>query len=257
MQCCTGFTSPLSEIPIESDERDLIIEPLLSYGFLGVLLLIVAINLLPFASPSNLILAGAIVYFTAMNPLAVAFIVAVGATVAKLVHYFIAAALGKRVNYSNGKLGKYSKILGQWGALGAFIAAATPIPDDPVIIPLGMIRYDSVKFAASYFLGKLLITLVGAYGMKVAATRLETYFGNSASIIGSLILSVLAVTILLKTDPSKIQGYLSKLRGKPNEKLDQNSATDPKSQTDQDASVDHRDFTNKNNVKHYHEHKED
>jgi membrane protein DedA with SNARE-associated domain len=193
-------------------KRLLIIEELASYGYLGILLLILAINLLPFASPSNLVLAGAVVYFTSMNPVAIAFIVAVGATLGKLVHFYIAAALGKRVNHSDGKLSNYSRILGEWGALGAFIAAVTPIPDDPVVIPLGLMRYNSLRFTACYFLGKLTITLLGAYGAKVAAVRLDTLFGTSNSIVASLILSVLAITVLLKTDPSKVREYMSRLR---------------------------------------------
>lgn len=199
------------------------IEFLTSYGYLGILLLVIAINLLPFASPSNLVLAGAIVYFTAMNPAAIAFLVAIGATSAKLIHFYIAAILGKRINYSNDKMGKYSKMLGQWGALGAFIAAATPIPDDPVVIPLGLMRYDSLKFAVSYFLGKLTITLLGAYGAKVAAVRLEMLFGNSVSIVGSVILSILAITILLKMDPSQIRKYVSRLSGRLNKRRDERS----------------------------------
>jgi membrane protein DedA with SNARE-associated domain len=196
-------------------------EFLTSYGYLGILILVTAINLLPFASPSNLILAGAIVYFTAMNPIAIALLVAIGATSAKLIHFYVAATLGKRVNYSNDKMSKYSKILGQWGALGAFIAAATPIPDDPVVIPLGLMRYSSLKFAVSYFFGKLMITLLGAYGVKVASIGLDTLFGNSASIVGSIILSILAVTILLKTDPSRIRGYISRFSVRSNKGQDE------------------------------------
>ena len=66
----------------------------MSFGYVGILILVTAINLLPFASPSNLVLAGVIVYFTAMNPFAVALVVAAGATLAKLVHFRVAFAVG-------------------------------------------------------------------------------------------------------------------------------------------------------------------
>jgi membrane protein DedA with SNARE-associated domain len=193
-------------------EEDLMIELLTSYGYWGILLLIVAINLLPFASPSNLVIAGAVVYFTSINPAPVALMVAVGATSAKLVHFYLAAVLGRRFNYSNNKLSKYNRMVGQWGALGAFIAAVSPVPDDPVVIPLGLMRYDSLKFTISYFFGKLVIALVGAYGTRAAALKLETLFGTGASIVGSAIISILVVTVLLKTDPSKYREYILKLR---------------------------------------------
>jgi membrane protein DedA with SNARE-associated domain len=200
----------------QNDELLLDFGFLMSYGYLGILLLVLAINLIPFASPSNLVLAGAVAYFTTINPIAVALIVAIAATLAKLVHYSIAALFGKRMNHSKGKLSKYSQMIGKWGVLGAFIAAATPIPDDPIVIPLGLMRYDFWKFAISYFLGKMTITLLGAYGARAAAINFETLFGNSTAIIASAIVSAVIVSILFKMDPSQIRMYMSKLRGKRN-----------------------------------------
>ena len=182
----------------------------MSIGYVGILILATAINLLPFASPSNLVLAGVIAYFTAMSPFAVALLVAAGATAAKLVHFRVASAVGSRVDDS--KLGKYGRLLRDWGALGVFVAAATPIPDDPIVIPLGLMRYSTVKFAAAYFLGKVIITLIGAYTAKSATLALESLLGGSTMIVGSIILSILAVTIVLKTDPSNLQAYISKFR---------------------------------------------
>jgi len=191
----------------------LTIEFVTSYGYLGILLLVVAINLIPFASPSNLVLAGAIVYFTSMNPAIIAALVAVGATLGKLVHFCLASLLGKHIS-PTGRLGKYGRVVGRWGTLGAFVAAATPIPDDPVVIPLGLMRFDTAKFLVAYFFGKLAITFVGAYGVKVVEVELETLLGNQASIAGSVILSILAVTILIKADPSKIKRGISRLRAR-------------------------------------------
>jgi len=180
------------------------------FGYAGILILATAINLLPFASPSNLVLAGVIVYFTALNPFAVALLVAAGATAAKLVHFRVASAVGSRVDDS--KFGKYSRLLRDWGALGAFVAAATPIPDDPIVIPIGLMRYSTVKFGAAYFLGKVSITLIGAYTADNAVLALKSLLGDNTTITGSIILSILAVTIILKTDPSNLQAYISKLR---------------------------------------------
>jgi membrane protein DedA with SNARE-associated domain len=187
----------------------MILETLMSLGYIGILALVIAINLLPFASPSNLVLAGVIVYFTGMNPLAVALLVAAGATVAKLVHFRVAAAVGSRVDES--KFGKYGKLLRNWGALGAFVAAATPIPDDPIVIPLGLMKYNIVKFGVSYFLGKLTITLIGAYTARSASLALANLLGDNTAIIGSIVLSILVVTVLMKTDPSNLRSYVSKL----------------------------------------------
>jgi membrane protein YqaA with SNARE-associated domain len=42
----------------------------------------------------------------------------------------------------------------RWAFLLLFAAAATPIPDEPIIIPLGLMKYSPTKFFVSYFLGK-------------------------------------------------------------------------------------------------------
>ena len=188
----------------------MIIGSLIALGYVGIFILVFAINLIPFASPSNLVLAGALVYFTNMHPAIVALTVAVSATLAKLSHFYLATYFGKRVNHKTPRLGRYSEILGRWGALGAFIAAASPIPDDPVVIPLGLMRFDALKFVTAYFIGKALITLLGAYGVRVVEVEIETLLGNEASIIGSAILSILAITVLLKMDPSRVREYLSR-----------------------------------------------
>jgi hypothetical protein len=39
---------------------------------------------------------------------------------------------------------------------------------------------------------------------------LESLLGDNTTIIGSIILSILAVTIILRTDPSNLQAYISK-----------------------------------------------
>jgi uncharacterized membrane protein YdjX (TVP38/TMEM64 family) len=44
-----------------------------------------------------------------------------------------------------------------------FVVAATPIPDEPVVIPLGLMKYNPAKFFVFFFLGKLSIIIVGAY----------------------------------------------------------------------------------------------
>lgn len=41
--------------------------------------------------------------------------------------------------------------------MGVFTAAATPIPDDIVYIPLGLAKYSPVKFASVLFVGKFIL----------------------------------------------------------------------------------------------------
>jgi membrane protein DedA with SNARE-associated domain len=70
-------------------------ELLTTYGYLGVFVVSLGVNLIPFSSPSNLVIAGATTFLLPqMNPLFVGLVVAVAASAAKTGHYYVAAYLG-------------------------------------------------------------------------------------------------------------------------------------------------------------------
>jgi len=178
---------------------------LASYGYVGVFLVSLAVNLLPFTSPSNMVLAGAAAFLLpAMNPLLVGLSVALAASVAKTGHYYVASYLGSKARNKTEKLESYGRRLGRWGALAAFVAAATPIPDDPIVIPLGLTRYSPIKFFVAYFLGKSLISAAGAYLGQRAALTFENLLSANEHILFSAVLSTVLVVVLVKVDLSAI-----------------------------------------------------
>jgi len=174
---------------------------LATYGYLGVFLVSLAVNLLPFTSPSNMILAGAATFLLpAMNPIPVGLAVAVAASLAKTAHYYVASYVSTKAGRNAEKLGSYGKNLGRWGALAAFVVAATPIPDDPVVIPLGMTRYSPVKFFAAYFLGKALVSIAGAYLGRQSALGLQGLFPSNEYIVVTAVASLLIASVLVIAD---------------------------------------------------------
>ena len=105
----------------------------------------------------------------------------------------------------------------RWAFPLLFIVAATPVPDEPVVIPLGLMKYSPVKFFAAYFLGKLSITIAGAFLGSWAGDFVEGWLGLTPeatfvlSIVVSVILTVVITIILLKVDFDKVtQKYLHK-----------------------------------------------
>ncbi len=174
---------------------------LVTYGYLGVFIVSLAVNLLPFSSPSNLVLAGAVAFlFPAMNPLFVGMAVAIAASIAKTAHYYVASYVGAKAGGKTEKLGSYGKRLGKWGVLAAFVAAATPIPDDPVVIPLAISHYSPVKFFVGYFTGKVLVSVSGAYLGRQSALTFQSLFPSNEYIVLTAVVSVLIATALLKAD---------------------------------------------------------
>jgi len=174
---------------------------LTTYGYLGVFLVSLAVNLIPFTSPSNMVIAGAVAFlFPVMDPLSVGLIVAVAATMAKTAHYYVAAYVGTKTTSRTKKLASYGRSLGRWGAVAVFVAAATPIPDDPVVIPLGLTRYSPAKFFVAYLLGKALVSVAGAYIGRQSAQTFETIFPSNEYVLVSAVLSVLVASVLIKAD---------------------------------------------------------
>src|SRR3990170_5161357 len=126
------------------------------------------LNLIPFAGPSNLFIAStaalSIVDADTATLVAVGFLVALGSALAKSIHYLVTFFVSKHLSEKRRqRLDADAVKVKRWAFLLLFAAAATPIPDEPIVIPLGLMKYSPAKFFTAYFLGKLAITVAGAY----------------------------------------------------------------------------------------------
>lgn len=181
---------------------------------LGVLLVSFGINMIPFASPSNLLVASSAALLVDSDPLSIGILVALGATSAKLIHYGISFFVGKHVSEERRKrLEAAAAKTRRWAPLAVFIAAATPIPDDPVIVPLGLMKYSPVKFAVSYFAGKVLIAVIGAFLGGFGEQLLSGYVSQIALAIISIVLTIVITVILLRINLSQIAEKMLKKIG--------------------------------------------
>ncbi len=169
--------------------------------------------MIPFASPSNLFIASNAALLISSDPVTIGALVALGATCAKLVHYIVSFFAGKHVSEECRKrLTTAALKTKRWAFLAVFIAAATPIPDDPVIIPLGLMKYSPVKFASAYFTGKLLIAVIGASLGNFGDAFLSDYLSQGVLIVISIALTIIITIILLKEDlPNLEKRILEKL----------------------------------------------
>jgi hypothetical protein len=147
-----------------------------AWSFIGVFVFTFAVSLIPFVSPSNALEAMLIAMsFPEMDRLAIGLSVALGATSAKAVHFAASYGLGRIVDKRRGR----KRSIGRYGRLTMYImnivAAATPIPDEWVVIPMGLSQVNIVWFAVTYFAGKLIITVPSAYiGFAMAPFVRET-----------------------------------------------------------------------------------
>ncbi|NWF96573.1 MAG: hypothetical protein HXY34_10580 [Candidatus Thorarchaeota archaeon] len=87
----------------------------------------------------------------------------------------------------------------KWGALALFIAAASPVPDDPLIVYVALTKYNAAKFVLVYFTGKALVTILGAFiGYSVG-----TYFESAPVVIASVALTAIITGLLFKRREAK------------------------------------------------------
>jgi membrane protein YqaA with SNARE-associated domain len=177
----------------------------LLYDLLGVLLTSFGVNLIPFAGPSNLLLAANAALIVKADPFLIGLLIAVGAASAKLVHYLITFFAGRFVSQERRKVldAEGQKVKG-WAFLALFVAAATPVPDDPVIVSLGLLKYSPIKFYLAFFLGKLSITVVGAYLGKSGGEIFSLIMGRETMIVISIFLTIVLTILLLKVDMIKV-----------------------------------------------------
>jgi len=172
---------------------------------LGVLLTSFVLNLIPFAGPSNLLIAADAALLVNVDPWVIGFLVAFGSASAKLMHYVVTFFVGSLVREERRKLlNKVSQKVGRWAFVALYVAAATPIPDEPIVIPLGLLKYNPIKFYLAYFLGKLSITILGAYMGKTAKNLFASTISQQILVAVSIILTIAITIILLKVDVNKI-----------------------------------------------------
>jgi membrane protein DedA with SNARE-associated domain len=185
------------------------------FGYLGILLISFVGSVIVFVPIPYFPVLITAAFNNNLDPILISLSSAIGSVIAKLI-IFYASYYGRNILSSKikGKMVPLQRLLGRYGAIGAFIAAATPIPDDIVYIPLGLTKYSPWKFVIATFLGKFVLNLsfvLGAiYFGKPFVNNLISNSTSVDSLIGITIASIAVLGIIvyftLKIDWAKIIG---------------------------------------------------
>ncbi len=172
-------------------------------------------GLIPFAGPSTLFIASnAAVILGATDAttlVLIGFLVAIGSALAKSVHYLTTFVISKRLSAERQqRLNADAKLVNRWAFLLLFAAASTPIPDDPIVIPLGLTKYSPYKFFSAYFLGKLIITVSGAFLGIWTEQQFAGWLSPEVTIAVSVALTIIITIVLLKVDLGKLTEKISR-----------------------------------------------
>jgi len=88
------------------------------------------------------------------------------------------------------------KVFDRYGPAAIFFFALTPLPDDLLFIPLGVMRYPFWKAFIPALLGKTLMTFILAYSGQQSIAIIETLFAGSG-LLGTVITSALLILIIV------------------------------------------------------------
>ena len=179
------------------------ITELILLGHLGLFLACFTINMIPFISPSNMVLASlAALLLPWMSWIEIGIIVALSATLSKIILYYSMRGSRKILREEYIKNLDYERErVEKWGALALFLAAGSPFPDDPIVIYTGLTKFNFIKFVLSFFLGKVAVTLAGAFIGYVVGELFESV----PIVIGSIALTAIITGFLFKRRSDRVE----------------------------------------------------
>ncbi|HEY4675041.1 MAG TPA: VTT domain-containing protein [Candidatus Bathyarchaeia archaeon] len=166
------------------------------YGYFGIFLLglIGALSIF-FPIPYT------VVIFTlgqTFEPVWIAVAAGLGATLGEFSGYLLGyggrKAIGEKYKR---KMDVLIKVFKRYGPIVVFLFALTPLPDDLLFIPLGVMRYRIVKVLVPALIGKFCMNLIVAYSGRFSIGIIRDIFGVESDWITALIGMVLAVTLLI------------------------------------------------------------
>jgi membrane protein YqaA with SNARE-associated domain len=166
------------------------------------------------------------------DPLWIAVAAGIGSTIGEFSGYLIGFG-GRKVigeKYKK-KMDFLMKLFKKFGPVVIFVFALTPLPDDLLFIPLGVMRYSLLQAVIPALLGKFFSNLIIAYSGKFSVQIIRELFGvegvGMSALIGvilALVLMVVVFIIMFKIDWEKRFG---KYVNAPEEDSGQASEDDP------------------------------
>ena len=182
-------------------------------GYLGLGLVSFLGSLVPFIPVPSFILLATMSVGDTFNLHVLAILSAVTAAVAKQIIFCVSYG-GRRIigQKTLKRMRPFQRLVKRYGAAAAFFAAATPIPDDLVYVPLGLAKYNPWRFFAATLSGKIvlhyIIVVISHYlGISLLEPILEEGRDMTDIYMGTVIFGVAmtaVVVLMLRLDWERV-----------------------------------------------------
>ena len=187
-------------------------------GYLGLTIVSFFGSLIPFVPIPSFVLVATMAVGEQFDIHVLVLIAAITSTAAKQIIFYASYGGRKIISEKTKKRMKpFQKLVKRYGGSAAFVAAATPIPDDLVYIPLGLAKYNPKRFFVATLLGKFVlyyvIVLISHYmGLSLLEPVLQEIDDPLPVYIGIIALGIamtLVVILLLRLNWEKILGRIA------------------------------------------------
>ena len=184
-------------------------------GFLSLALVNFFGSLVPFVPLPGFLLLATMSVGDQYDLHVLALLSAITATIAKQIIFFVSTSGRKIINEKTRKrMRPFERLVKRYGAAAAFVAAATPIPDDIIFVPLGLAKYNPKKFFVATLTGKIVLSYVIVFishylGLSLVEPFLENIDDVTPVYIGIIIFGAMmtaVIVLLLKLDWERILG---------------------------------------------------
>jgi membrane protein DedA with SNARE-associated domain len=184
-------------------------------GYLGLGLVNFFGSLIPFVPLPGFLLLATMSAGNQFDLHILALLSAITATVAKQIIFYVSYGGRRIINEKTRKrMRPFERLVKRYGAAAAFVAAATPIPDDLVYVPLGLAKYNAKRFFIATLTGKIVlsycIVLISHHlGISLVEPFLENVHDATTVYVGIAVFAIMmtsVVIILLRLDWQRILG---------------------------------------------------
>ena len=137
-----------------------IIETVIEYSYIGIFLLLIAVNAAPILMPPTwIILSSFYALDSSLDPVVLALVGATGATIGRLflkrISGFFRRFVGKEQESNLDAIGNFLNKKKFGYTLTSFLFAATPLPSNMLFVAYGMMRAKSIGLYIGFWFGRV------------------------------------------------------------------------------------------------------
>ena len=172
-------------------------------------------SLIPFIPLPGFLLLASMSVGDQFNLHILALLSALTATVAKQIIFYVSYE-GRHIlnEKTRERMRPFERLVKRYGAAAAFVAAATPIPDDLIYVPLGLAKYNPKRFFIATLTGKIVLSysivlISHNLGISLVEPFLKDVHDVTIVYVGIIIFGAMmtaVVVLLLRLDWKRILG---------------------------------------------------